>query len=81
MTNKINTYGEFDLRSVQKWRARMSADATRPPQPVLARRATGHLQAEQAEQAEEFEKEFEFEYLADDLSHELKEMKNSVSTT
>ena len=31
-------------------------------------------------QAEEFEKESRFEYLADDLSHELKAMKSFVAT-
>ena len=61
------------------------ASQNEPTPPVLPKLfrldgQTGHLQAEQAEQAEEFEKESEFEYLADDLSHELKAMKNSVST-
>ena len=36
--------------------------------------------AVQAEQAEKFEKESEFEYLNDDISYELKAMKNFVTT-
>ena len=41
---------------------------------------TEDLQTGQAEQAEEFEKESRFEYLANDLSHELKAIKSSVAT-
>ena len=68
MTNRIDTYGEFDLRSVQTIAAKEVASQNKPTPPVLPKLfrldgQTGRLQAEQADQAEEFEKELEFEYL------------------
>ena len=63
MTNKIDTYGEFDLRSVQTILVKEVANQNEPTPPVLPKLfrldgQTGHLHAEQAEQAEEFEKEY-----------------------
>ena len=57
-------------------------DSTRRGLPHLFRLdgQTEHLQAKQAEQAEEFEKESEFEYLSDDVSYELKAMKHFVTS-
>jgi hypothetical protein len=61
------------------------ANENEPTPPVLPKifqlnGQIGHLQADQAEQAEEFEKESEFEYWTDNLSHEMKAMQNVVST-
>ena len=84
-TSKIDTYGEFDLRSVQAMPVNEVANQNEPTPPVLPQLfrlvgQIGHLQAEQAERVEKFEKESEFEYLNDNLSHELEAIKNSVST-
>ena len=84
-TSKIDPHGEFDSRSVQPIPVKEVASQNEPTPPVLLQLfrldwQTGHLQGEQAEQAEEFEKESRFEYLADDLSHELKAMKSFVAT-
>ena len=61
------------------------ANENEPTPPVLPKifqlnGQIGHLQADQAEQAEEFEKESEFEYWTDNLSHEMKAIQNFVST-
>ena len=61
------------------------ANENKPTPPVLPQlfrldEQTRHLQAEQAKRAEKFEKESEFEYLTDNLSHEMEAMQNSAST-
>ena len=71
MTNKIDTYGEFDLRSVQTTPDKEVASQNEPTPHVLPKLfrldgQTGHLHADQAERAEELEKESTFEYLAND---------------
>ena len=83
--SKIDMYGKFDARSLQAKPVGDVANENEPTPPVLPKLfrlngQTGHLQAEQAEQAEEIEKKSEFEYLTDNLSHEMKAMQNFVST-
>ena len=78
-SSKIDTHGEFDSRLLQAMPVNEVANENKPTPPVLDGQ-TGHLQAEQAERAGKFEKESEFEYLTDNLSHELEAMQNSVST-
>ena len=85
ITDKIDKYSEFDRRSAQTIAVEEMAIQNEPTPSVLTKLfrldgQTGHLQADQAERAEEFEKESEFEYLVDNLSHEMKAKKNSVST-
>ena len=85
ITDKIDKYSEFDRRSAQTIAVEEMAIQNEPTRSVLTKLfrldgQTGHLQAYQAERAEEFEKESEYGYLTDKLSHEMKAKKNSVST-
>ena len=85
ITDKIDKYSEFDRRSAQTIAVEEMAIQNEPTRSVLTQLfrldgQTGHLQAYQAERAEEFEKESEYGYLTDKLSHEMKAKKNSVST-
>ena len=83
--SKIDMHDEFDARSLQAMPVEEMANENEPTPPVLPKifqlnGQIGHLQADQAEQAEEFEKESEFEYWTDNLWHEMKAMQNVVST-
>ena len=85
ITDKIDKYSEFDRRSAQTIAVEEMAIRNEPTPSVLTKLfrldgQTGHLQADQAERAEEFEIESEFGYLTDTLLHEMKAKKNSVST-
>ena len=86
-TSKIDTHGEFDSLSLQVMPVKKVAYENEPTPPVAVLPQlfrldgqTGDLQAEQAEQVEEFEKESRVEYLADVLSHEMKAIKSFVTT-
>ena len=82
--SKIDTHGKFESRSLQAMPVNGVVNENEPTPPVLPKLyrlngQTGHLQAEQAEQAEEFEKESEFECWTDNLSHEMKAVRNFMS--
>ena len=79
--SKIDIHGKFDARSLQAKPVGDVANENELTPPVLPKLfrlngQTGHLQAKQAEQADEFEMESEFEYLSNDVSYELKAIKN-----
>ena len=85
MTSKTDTHGELDSRSLQAIPVKEVANQIEPTPPVLTQLfrlvgQTRNLQADEMKQAEEFEKESRFEYLVNDLSHELKAMKYFVAT-
>ena len=81
-TSKIDTHGEFDSQLLQAMPVNEVANENKLTPPALPQLfgldgQTKHLQAEQAEK---FEKESEYEYSTDNLSHEMKAMQNFVST-
>ena len=82
MTSKIDPHGEFDSQLLQAMPVNEVANENKLTPPALPQLfgldgQTKHLQAEQAEK---FEKESEYEYSTDNLSHEMKAMQNFVST-
>ena len=82
ITSKIDTHGKFDSRVLQAMPVKEVAYENERTTPVLFQlfRLDGQTGDLQAEQAEEYEKDSRVEYLADDLSHEMKAMKSFVTT-
>ena len=84
-TRSSDILAEIEPRPFETIPTKEMANENEPTPPVLPKifqlnGQIGHLQADQAEQAEEFEKESEFEYWTDNLSHEMKAIQNFVST-
>jgi hypothetical protein len=84
-TRSSDILAEIEPRPFETIPTKEMANENEPTPPVLPKifqlnGQIGHLQADQAEQAEEFENKSEFEYLTDNLSHEMKAMQNVVST-